>query len=244
MPPCRGRVARSGRRACLGAPTGAPGHVVQRPQHRGHVAQRRVEAAPVLDRSQRLALEVDHAVPVVCDQHLAQVEVARGCASRSARWHGLEPREAGGDLRRLGPKLVRELAVDAGDGGDRGLSWRVASMRQPAARRGRRRAARGPAHPRAATRAPRGARRQDPEVLGDLRVAPRGPAGPTAAIERRRGAPPSTRTRPRRRARRPGASRPSRRPPRASRPRPSRRGAARRETPPPPTGTRSARGRG
>ena len=65
------RAARSRRRA--GAPRA---RVVERAQHAGHVAQRRMLGAPLVERPARLAFEVDDDEVVLRQQHLAEVIVA------------------------------------------------------------------------------------------------------------------------------------------------------------------------
>ena len=87
------------------APRGAARDVVERPQHRGDVAQRGVQTPALLDRPQRLALEVDDAIAVVGDQELAQVEVGVDPHHQRGAGHGLEPRHAGGDRRRRAAEL-------------------------------------------------------------------------------------------------------------------------------------------
>ena len=67
--------------------------MVQRPKHRRHVAQRRIERPALLDRPQRVAFEVDDPVAIGRDQDLAEVVVGvdpRQERQRRGRLEGVE----------------------------------------------------------------------------------------------------------------------------------------------------------
>ncbi len=193
--------------ACASARRRAlPGDVVQRPQHRGDVAQRGVGPAAVLERAQRVALEADHAIAVIGDEQPAQVEVAVDAHHRGGGGHGLEPRQARGDGRGVAPELDGDRRVHRADRVDGqvelamrvpapGLQLVVGGLARSEVRGiGRRRGERG-VEPRD----------QRPEVRRDVRR----PVQRHAARRRdevRRGTPPSARRRRRHRGRTPGAS--------------------------------------
>ena len=230
----------------LGPATRAARHVVERAEQRGDVAQRRVRAAPVLDRPQRLALEVDDPVAVVRDEDLARGAGRRGCASRSAS--SPPPRSARRGPRSPAPRARSSRAASrstAATAGRARLSCRCASCRHArsssrVASRGARSGASGGGVASAAWRPATSV----PEVRGDLGrpLEARGPGRRDEPGEELGG--PLVRVR-RRRRRTPGASRRSPTPLVAGHDlRPAREARHAGEAPPPRTGRRSARGPG
>ena len=163
----------------LGPAARAARDVVERAEQRRDVAQRRVGPSAVLDRAQRLALEVDDAVAVVRDEDLAEVQVGVDAHHGGRRRHGLEPRDAGRDRRRLALRaraaMSRSTAATAGIArlSCRSASWRHArsSSWDRVARGEVRRVGRGRGERRVE------AGRQRAEVRGDLGrpVQARGP---------------------------------------------------------------------
>ena len=154
-------------RACARR-SGASPDVVERAEHRGDVAQRRPWRPTLVGRAQRLALEVDDAIAVGGDEHLAQVVVPWIRVSSGARRERVEDRERLGDPRReLAEQRARPPRRSTSSALDRAASRRVRRT-SAEARRGSRPVARSSGTSRARREGRVQPGRERPEVGGDL----------------------------------------------------------------------------
>ena len=90
--------------------------MVERAQHRGHVAQGRARAGALRDRLRRLALQVDDDEPAVGGpQHLADVEVAVQALQRDRPGGRRERVQLGQDARPQAAQLCGRVGWDRRD---------------------------------------------------------------------------------------------------------------------------------